>query len=184
MIRKLPLFQQQLKYCHFTFYMCSCMELTFYMLYDLHSFWIPACIVFHHIMVDSRSSLLSLQHLFSHVPLSSWPPSPPIKAKWTPREPLALYCPSSMTPMWPEERNIVLILPDMGSGRSLLLVRWLKISFLHLFSALSLFAVDFLAKYCIFSQEKLAEYRRAFEEVSVRENHLNSCSWSFLLAQH
>ena len=30
------------------------------------------------------------------------------------------------------------------------------------------FAVDFLAKYCIFSQEKLAEYKRAFEAVSER----------------
>lgn len=29
-------------------------------------------------------------------------------------------------------------------------------------------AVDFLAKYCIFSQEKLAEYKRAFEAVSER----------------
>lgn len=29
-----------------------------------------------------------------------------------------------------------------------------------------LFPVDFLAKYCIFSQEKLAEYKRAFEAVS------------------
>lgn len=31
-----------------------------------------------------------------------------------------------------------------------------------------LFLVDFLAKYCIFSQEKLAEYKRAFEAVSER----------------
>lgn len=90
------------------------------------------------------------------------PPSPPIKAEWTPREPLALYCPSSMTPMWPEERNIVLILPDTGSGRSLPCVH-LKVVFCF---SLLLFAVDFLAKYCIFSQEKVAEYRRAFEEVS------------------
>lgn len=29
-------------------------------------------------------------------------------------------------------------------------------------------AIDFLAKYCIFSQEKLAEYKRAFEAVSER----------------
>lgn len=100
--------------------------------------------------------------LFSHVPLSPRPPPPPIKAEWTPREPLALYCPSSMTPMWPEERNIVLILPDTGSGRSLLFL-YLIVVFCFL---LLLFAVDFLAKYCIFSQEKLAEYRRAFEEVS------------------
>lgn len=33
--------------------------------------------------------------------------------------------------------------------------------------------VDFLAKYCIFSQEKLAEYKRAFEAVS--EKAANSC---------
>lgn len=31
---------------------------------------------------------------------------------------------------------------------------------------LPLSTVDFLAKYCIFSQEKLAEYKRAFEAVS------------------
>lgn len=35
---------------------------------------------------------------------------------------------------------------------------------------LSLHAVDFLAKYCIISPEKLAAYRRAFE--AVRENHI------------
>lgn len=29
-----------------------------------------------------------------------------------------------------------------------------------------LFPVDFLAKYCIFSQENLAEYKKAFEAVS------------------
>lgn len=36
-----------------------------------------------------------------------------------------------------------------------------------------LFPVDFLAKYCIFSQEKLAEYKRAFEAVS--EKGLKPC---------
>lgn len=40
---------------------------------------------------------------------------------------------------------------------------------------LSSLAVDFLAKYCIFSQEKLAKYKRAFEAVSV-----NSDFFSFL----
>lgn len=37
------------------------------------------------------------------------PPPPPIKANWTPCEPLALYCPPSMTRVRPEERNIALI---------------------------------------------------------------------------
>lgn len=142
--------------------------------------WIPALIVFHHIMVDFKVFATESPASIQPCAIIPRPPSPPIKAEWTPREPLALYCPSSMTPMWPEERNIVLILPDTGSSRSLL--------FLHLIVVfcffLLLFAVDFLAKYCIFSQEKLAEYRRAFEEVSVTalENHLNSCSWCFLLA--
>lgn len=40
---------------------------------------------------------------------------------------------------------------------------------------LSALAVDFLAKYCIFSQEKLAKHKRAFEVVSV-----NSDFFSFL----
>lgn len=40
---------------------------------------------------------------------------------------------------------------------------------------LSALAVDFLAKYCIFSQEKLAKHKRAFEAVSV-----NSDFFSFL----
>lgn len=33
----------------------------------------------------------------------------PIKANWTPCEPLALYCPPTVTRVRPEERNIALI---------------------------------------------------------------------------
>jgi len=35
---------------------------------------------------------------------------------------------------------------------------------------LSALGVDFLAKYCIFSQEKLAKHKRAFEAVSVNSD--------------
>ncbi|CAH2277556.1 flocculation FLO11-like isoform X5 [Pelobates cultripes] len=35
--------------------------------------------------------------------------------------------------------------------------------------------VDFLAKYCIFSQEKLAEYKRAFEAVDSDEDGYLDC---------
>lgn len=46
---------------------------------------------------------------------------------------------------------------------------------------LPLSTVDFLAKYCIFSQEKLAEYKRAFEAVSektfrLRNSHVARCT--------
>lgn len=34
---------------------------------------------------------------------------------------------------------------------------------------------DFLAKYCIFSQEKLAEYKRAFEAVVIDADGYISC---------
>lgn len=51
----------------------------------------------------------------------------------------------------------------------------LEVSLLQLIQLLSafvlVFTVDFLAKYCIFNQEALAEYRKVFEEVSKTTNH-------------
>lgn len=49
--------------------------------------------------------------------------------------------------------------------------KWGKEFFYGLFYPfLSVLAVDFLAKYCIFSQEKLAMHKRAFEAVSVNSD--------------
>lgn len=67
--------------------------------------------LFYNIVV-SRSRPLRLQHLFSSQVPHCPPPlhhPPPIMANWTPCEPLALYCPPSMTLVQPEERNIALI---------------------------------------------------------------------------
>lgn len=117
----------------------------------------------------SRSLLRSLQHLFSHVLLSPRPLPPPIKAKWTPCEPLASYCPLSMTPMGPKGGNVVLILTDTAQSQGKCVHSGWKDLFFFLMVVfcffLLVFAVDFLAKYCIFSQETLAEYRKAFEDV-------------------
>ncbi|KAK2882882.1 hypothetical protein Q8A73_021815 [Channa argus] len=55
-----------------------------------------------------------------------------------PVNPSTCVGPPAMTPVRPKERNIALI--QSAQAR-----------------------LDFLAKYCIFSQEKLAEYKRAFE---------------------
>lgn len=129
--------------------------------------------------------------------LASFAPSSPILVNWTSCEPLAPYCPPSLTPVRPEERNIALIhsahthmhtpweawrcysscmflltithKDDEFTVWNLVCLRvqltWLPLA-LNFCLCFLLFPVDFLAKYCIFSQEKLAEYKRAFEAVS------------------
>lgn len=105
-------FQRQLKYCHITFYMCSCMEFTFYVLYDLHSFWIPALIVFHHIMVDFKvfatESPASIQPCAIIPPTTTTTNQGRMDSPWTPGPVLSIvhdpnvtrgeeYCPN---PPW------------------------------------------------------------------------------------
>lgn len=158
-------FKRQLKCCNFTFYMFI---LNLFLVFCVHTqdsrfnHFPPHYGWFQGLRYGISSIYSALRH---------YPPDHhhhQSKAEWTPREPLALHCPTSMTPMWPEETKYC---PD---PRRRGLRQEPKASLLHLIVvfcfSLFLCADDFLAKYCIFSQEKLAEYRRAFEEVSWHEN--------------